>query len=59
MEAWSLMYDFVIHAFLFLGALVGTLFFAAVLFFIPVLITHELWVLLTNARNVNNEENNS
>lgn len=52
------MYDFVIHAFLFTGALLGALIFSAALFFLPVLITHELWALLTNV-NPNNEENDS
>jgi hypothetical protein len=53
------MYDFVIHAFLFLGALVGSLLFAGILFFLPVLITHEVWVALTNARNPKDEETDS
>lgn len=53
------MYDFVIHAFLFLGALLGSLLFAGILFALPVIITHEIWVLVTAINNSNNEENDS
>lgn len=53
------MYDFVIHAFLFTGALLGALIFSAALFFLPVLISHEVWALLTNVKNPDNEENDS